>query len=134
MTGVVFWRPILMEKPLTHMPLCVLDRNTCAIDDCVNTKLVGFAPNGAASIMHLKYNPNHKWYYYPNMTKDEVLCFTQIDAMKGIDRSLPDAKVRGNFHTAFPDPTAPEQSEPRKSCEHRVQIYFKHKGAVDMQK
>ena len=52
--------------------------------------------------------------------------------MKGVDNTLPDAKVTGNFHAAFKDPTAPEQQEERKSCEHRVQIYFKEKGAVDL--
>jgi hypothetical protein len=29
--GIVFWRPILNEKPLVHMPLTVLDRNTVKI-------------------------------------------------------------------------------------------------------
>jgi len=72
------------------------------------------------------------------MTKDEVLVFTQLDETKGVDNTQPDSKVAGNFHTAFLDPTAPEQSEygakePRKSCEHRVQIYFKERGAIDLQ-
>ena len=133
MRGVCFWRPILMEKPLTHMPLAVLDPNTVSVEDCVTQQLYGFAPNGPATNMCLKWSERHRWYYYPNMTKDEVLCFSQIDAMKGIDNTLSDAKVTCNFHTAFLDPTAPEQGEPRKSCEHRVQIYFKKKGAVDLQ-
>jgi hypothetical protein len=29
--GIVFRRPILNEKPLVHMPLTVLDRNTVKI-------------------------------------------------------------------------------------------------------
>jgi len=66
------------------------------------------------------------------MTKDEVLVFTQFDQMKGVDNTLPDAKVMGNFHCAFKDPTAPEQQEVRMSCEHRVKIYLKEKGAVDL--
>jgi len=28
MKGIVFWRPILNQKPLKHLPLTVLDRNT----------------------------------------------------------------------------------------------------------
>mgnify|MGYP006112894853 CR=1 FL=1 len=66
------------------------------------------------------------------MTKDEVLVFTQFDQMKGVDNTLSDAKVMGNFHCAFKDPTAPEQQEVRMSCEHRVKIYLKEKGAVDL--
>ena len=76
MRGVVLWRPILMDKPLTHMPLCVLDPNTVTVNDCLNSQLYGFAPNGPQSQMFLRYNENHKWYYFPNMTKDEVLVFT----------------------------------------------------------
>jgi len=37
MKSVCFWRPILMEQPLTHMPLAVLDPNTVKVADCVNT-------------------------------------------------------------------------------------------------
>jgi hypothetical protein len=37
MRGVVLWRPILMDKPLTHMPLCVLDPSTVSVHDCVNS-------------------------------------------------------------------------------------------------
>lgn len=47
--------------------------------------------------------------------------------MKGVDNTIPGAPVTCNFHTSFVDPTAPAQDEDRKSCEHRVQVYFKQK-------
>ena len=51
MRSVCLWRPILMDKPLTHMPLCVLDPNTVSVNDCLNTQLYGFAPNGPQTQM-----------------------------------------------------------------------------------
>ena len=33
--------------------------------------------------LNLKENPKHKWYYYPNMTTDEVLVFKQAHFRKG---------------------------------------------------
>jgi hypothetical protein len=65
---------------------------------------------------------------------DEVLMFKQFDHEKGVDNTLPDAKVLTNFHTAFKDPTAPtENIEPRMSCEHRVQLWMKKKGDTDLE-
>lgn len=117
-----------MQKPLTHQPLCVLDPNTVPVSDCVHINAYAPNLNAPSSSMALKYNKNHRWYFYPNMTKDEVLVFSQIDIMKGVDNTLPNARVTCNFHTSFVDPTAPAQDEPRKSCEHRVQVFFKLKG------
>ena len=51
MRGVVMWRPILMDEPLTNMPLCVLDPNTVSVSDCLKTKLYGFAPTCAPTNM-----------------------------------------------------------------------------------
>lgn len=76
MRGIVFWRPIENEKPLTHMPLCVLDPNSLTRDDCVNSQQYGLAHFGPSQSLNLKYNENHRWFFYPNMTKDEVLVFT----------------------------------------------------------
>ena len=46
MSGIVFWRPIQNEKPLKHMPLTVLDRNTVKIQDTVSAQLVTVTPTG----------------------------------------------------------------------------------------
>ena len=104
------------------MPLCVLDPNTVKREDVVSKHLEGFTPSGIpAPNLAVKYNPDHRWYYYPDMTKDEALLFTQFDQEKGVDNTQSDSRVLTNFHTAFKDPTAPEENlEPRMSCEHRI--------------
>ncbi|MEV0688115.1 CmcJ/NvfI family oxidoreductase [Nocardia sp. NPDC050378] len=61
-------------------------------------------------------NPQHNWYYYPNMTPDEVLVF------KGHDTD-PD-RVSGVMHTAFEVPGAPADAVPRSSVEARFMAFF----------
>jgi len=60
---------------------------------------------------------NHKWYYFPSMSKDEVLLFKQWDS---------DSQLSGRvcFHTAIKDPSAPDGAPPRQSIETRAMIFF----------
>jgi hypothetical protein len=64
---------------------------------------------------HTKHK--HAWYYFPHMTKDEVLIFTQFDS----DAS---ASARFCFHTAFDDPTVDPALPQRESVECRVIAFF----------
>jgi hypothetical protein len=67
----------------------------------------------AAAIFH--YNPLHRWWYFPNMTRDEVLLFKFHD-------SDPSKALR-TPHTAFHDPSfAPANT--RESIEFRTIAYF----------
>lgn len=60
----------------------------------------------------------HHWYYFPCMTKSEILLFKQWDS----DATLPG---RMCFHTAIQDPTAPRRSTPpRESVEVRAIAFF----------
>ena len=59
----------------------------------------------------------HKWYYYPKMTRDEVLLIKHFDS---------DVRVTGRtcFHTAFDDPNAAPDAPPRESIEVRAIAFF----------
>jgi len=107
------WRPIKpMSTPLRSYPLCFLDRSTLSKEDLViiDTKSSGTLPQ-------LKENPNHKFYYYPDMTVDEVVVFKQFHKVR--DETI--ARMP-TFHTAFPDPDADENTEGRVSFEYRVSV------------
>ncbi len=108
---VNFWRPIEpMSAPLRSMPLCFLDSSTLGEDDFVT---VDNASLGLATA--LKDNPKHKFYYYPDMTVDEVVVFKQFHKFRN------ETKARMPvFHTAFPDPAADKDTEGRVSFEYRV--------------
>ena len=44
---------------------------------------MGFAPQGNQPQFLLKHSPDQKWFYYPDMTNDEVIAFKQFHYMKG---------------------------------------------------
>jgi hypothetical protein len=66
-----------------------------------------------AAIFH--HNPNHRWRYFPNMTRDEVLLVKFHDS----DRS----RAWRTPHTAFHDPCSPN-AKPRASIEVRSVAFF----------
>ena len=63
-----------------------------------------------------KHSAAHGWYYFSNLTSDEVLVF------KAFDSAAPDAYNAA--HTAFDDPTAPADAAPRASVEARFVAFF----------
>jgi hypothetical protein len=67
----------------------------------------------AAAIFH--YNPAHRWWYFSNMTRDEVLMFKFHDS----DRT----KALRTPHTAFQDHSFAD-AQPRESIEVRSIAYF----------
>ena len=113
-----FWRPT-MDEPLRHMPLVLCDPDSIDPDDMISTALEGIAPNGAATHhIGLKHNPGQRWYYYPEMTRDEVLVFKLFDLRLGEEHK----RFRACLHCAVEDPSTPADARPRQSCEHRVSV------------
>ena len=90
------WRPI--RGPLRDAPLAMLDGQTVAPGDLVASDLI--YPNRRGETYSVKYNPNHRWYYIPEMTADEALLLKCYD-------SATDGRTRFGPHTAFIDPTTP---------------------------
>merc|ERR1711862_84825 len=108
---VNFWRPILpMTQPCRSNPLCFLDSTTISENDFVTVDNA----NGGI-LTQLKENPNHKFYFFPDMTTDEVVMFKQFHQVRG--ESLARMPV---FHTAFSDPAKTKDTEGRYSFEYRV--------------
>jgi len=118
-----FWRPVLpMKGPVTATPLALCDPNTVGIDDIVPQDLYGFTPGGQHN-MGMKFSAKHEWYYYPNMTKDEVLVFKQFQYDKDVQK--PYKNIKTAFHTAFYHPDAPKDAEKRCSSEYRIGVWLK---------
>eukprot|EP00418_Pyrodinium_bahamense_P003846 CAMPEP_0179023340 /NCGR_PEP_ID=MMETSP0796-20121207/6878_1 /TAXON_ID=73915 /ORGANISM="Pyrodinium bahamense, Strain pbaha01" /LENGTH=284 /DNA_ID=CAMNT_0020719245 /DNA_START=292 /DNA_END=1143 /DNA_ORIENTATION=+ len=117
-----FWRPVLpMQGPVRNTPLAVCDPNTVEMDDIVPQDLYGFVPGGQHN-MGIKFSEKQKWYYYPDMTKNEVLVFRQFHYDR--DVSAPYERIKTVFHTAFKHPGAPKDAEDRCSSEYRVLVYW----------
>jgi len=110
---VNFWRPILpMSQPLRSNPLCFVDSSTLCSEDfvTVDNKLGGVTTS-------IKGSPRHKYYFYPDMTTDEVVMFKQFHQVRG----EPIARMP-TPHTAFVDPAANKETEGRTSFEYRVGV------------
>lgn len=116
-----FWRTVYMDQPLQHMPLAICHPASVAPADLVPVALVDFAPSGKnTNQLSLRYNPEHRWHYYPDMTTAEVLVFKIFEYMK----DAPEAGMKTVFHTAFTHPDTPADAPERQSCEHRVGVFI----------
>lgn len=110
---VNLWRPI--RGPLQDSPLAVCDARTVAEGDLVAQDLIYRDRTG--EIYGLTWNPAHRWFYAPDMQRDEVLFLKCYDSLK-------DGRARFMPHTSFRDPNAPADMLPRESIELRTLVFF----------
>jgi hypothetical protein len=108
------WRPI--RGPLRDAPLAMCDGQTVTPDDLVASDLI--YPNRRGETYSVRYSPNHRWFYFPEMTSDEALLLKCYD-------SATDGRTRFGPHTAFVDPTTPADAPPRESIELRTLVFHK---------
>jgi hypothetical protein len=110
---VQVWRPI--RHPVETFPLAICDARSVAPDDLVVSERR--YPNRIGQTYAVTYNPDHRWYWFPLMRREEALVFKVYD-------SLQDGRARFTAHTAFDDPTAPAGARPRESIEIRTLAFF----------
>ena len=68
-------------------------------------------------VYHIAYNPEHVWYYFPRMTRNEAMVFKVFD-------SDPNVPTRFTAHSAFDDPNTPPGAPPRESIETRTFAFW----------
>jgi hypothetical protein len=107
------WRPI--RHPVETAPLAIADAGSVSFDDFVISERR--YPNRIGQTYAITHNPEHKWYWFPRMRRDEALVFKVFDSLK-------DGRARWTAHTAFDDPTAPPNARPRESIEIRTLAFF----------
>ena len=108
------WRPI--RGPVRDTPLAMCDGQTVAPDDLVASDLI--YPGRSGETYSVKYNPEHRWFYFPEMTSDEAILLKCYD-------SATDGRTRFAPHTAFVDPTTPSDAPPRESIELRTLVFHR---------
>jgi hypothetical protein len=74
-------------------------------------------PNRIGQTYAITYSPDHVWYWFPRMARDEALVFKTYE-------SLADGRARWTAHTAFHDPTSAPDARPRESIEIRTLAFF----------
>ena len=107
------WRAI--ADTIQESPLAVCDAQSIAPTDLVAGDLV--YRNRIGETYAVTYNPEHKWYYFPQMQRDEALFIKCFD-------SAEDGIARFAAHTAFADPTSPADAPPRQSIELRTFVFY----------
>jgi hypothetical protein len=107
------WRPI--RHPVETHPLAICDARSVSFDDFVISERR--YPHRVGQTYSVTYNPQHQWYWFPRMRRDEALVFKVYD-------SLTDGRARWTAHTAFDDPTTPANANPRESIEIRTLAFF----------
>jgi hypothetical protein len=107
------WRSI--AGPVLSSPLALLDAQSVSSRDWVPCDLDYGDRMG--EIYNVAFNTDHRWYYFPIMTAEEILMFKNFD-------SAEDGRARFTPHTAFSDPTTPPESPHRESIETRVLAFF----------
>ena len=111
------WRAV--SPPPQDIPLAVCDARTVAPDDEVVVTAVTVERN-LPEVRHdttgYLRNPDHRWCWFRDMTRDEVLVFKAHDTDAARPCRVP--------HTAFDDPTCPPGTPTRASVEARALALF----------
>jgi hypothetical protein len=111
------WRATSQPPQDNSLAICdgrtVRDRDTVEFDVAIGPEEV---PGNTFVSRVCYHNAAHEWYYFSNLTRDEVIVF------KAFDSATPDALNAA--HTAFDDPSAPADAVPRASVEARFIAFF----------
>jgi hypothetical protein len=107
------WRAI--AQPIVSNPLAMADARSVAPDDLLIAERR--YPNRIGQTYRLKYSPQHRWFYFPEMRRDEAIVFKVYDSEK-------DGRARFTPHTSFDDPSTPPGAAPRQSIEARALAFF----------
>jgi hypothetical protein len=100
-------------------PLALCDGRTVEARDCVPADTILDSPGsrlGRTEATLCRYNAEHRWYYFPHMTRDEVLVFKDFDSDAGHPCRV--------LHTAFEDPTCPAGVPARVSLDLQLFAIF----------
>ena len=88
---VQVWRPI--RHPVETFPLAICDARSVSTDDFIISERR--YPDRIGEIYSVRYNPRHRWFYFPRMQRDEVLFIKCFD-------SLTDGRARDPVRCRLP--------------------------------
>jgi hypothetical protein len=107
------WRPI--NRPVVKDPFAIADGRSVAAEDFIAAERR--FPDRVGEIYQFEFNPAHRWYFYPEMRRDEAMVFKVFDSTK-------DGRCRWTMHSSFDDPRTPADAPPRESIEIRAFAFF----------
>ncbi len=111
------WRVI--TPPPQDVPLCVCDARSVSAKDLIEADAVfdePDKPDWSFTGLVIGHNPAHKWYWFPDMTRDEALVFKTNDSLATEPHCVP--------HSAFDNADCATGVAPRGSIEMRAIAYW----------
>lgn len=110
---VQVWRSI--AGPIQTTPLALCDAQTIAPEQLITAERRTRDRVGHTQCM--TYNPDNRWYYVSDLRRDEAILLKTYES---------DPKNYGGVsgHSAFVNPNAPADAEPRQSIETRAFAFF----------
>lgn len=122
------WRNIVADPVVMH-PMAFCDGQSVTPEDLVVFEI--HYSDRVGENYFAKFNSNHRWYYYPEVTRDEAILIKQWDsdgAMAKSQGKSADSNGPGpctfSFHSAFKDPAIPIGAPDRWSIEVRCAVIY----------
>ncbi len=123
------WRNIARE-PVQTNPMAMCDGQTVEPEDLVTFEI--HYSDRVGENYFAKHDPRHRFYFYPEMTRDEPMLLKQWDSDGGLaqsgggasDASFPGGPCTFSFHSAFDDLQAPDDAPDRWSIEVRCLVIY----------
>lgn len=122
------WRN-LADTPVATDPLAFCEPRSFAIKDLVVFEI--HYPHRIGENYFAKHSPEHEWYYYPGLTRDEPVLLKTWDSAgqfaktQGAEADSGSSKPASlTIHSAFADPTTPPDAPGRFSCEVRCAVLW----------
>ena len=122
------WRSISDEGPVQNFPLAFCDGQTVRPEDLVTFE-IHYADRIGENYFS-KFRPEQEWFFYPFMTKDEIVLIKQWDSIGQLAQSNgKEFDIQGedctfSFHSAFKDPNCSSTAPDRISIEVRLIAFF----------
>ena len=112
------WRAI--SGAPQDVPLALCDARSVAGHELIKADAIFDPPGGAPEFSFEGYvvahDPGHRWLWFSDMARDEVIVFKTSESDPDRAQCIP--------HVAFDDPTAPADAPPRVSIEMRANCYW----------
>jgi hypothetical protein len=111
------WR--VLSPPPQDVPLALCDSRSVFRSDVIDADSISDIPGKPESssiVVVVRYNRLHRWSYFADMNRDEVLLFKSHDSDPDQPHHVP--------HSAFKDPSCPLGVAPRASIEVRTIAFW----------
>ena len=111
------WRAL--SRAPQERPLALCDGRSIRQDDRVLVDNVIGREDDPAKVFEstvARYNPEHRWFFFPDLAQDDLLIFRGADTETACTSNI--------FHTSFEDPTSGPDAVPRVSVESRFFCFY----------